>query len=385
MGWNNIECAAFKKALVGKDTLRFMHLGYPLLRVRANIHFYKDGKDFCLLKKHILQLVGSNKQNTTPYVRDRLEIFHLLGLDNELYDVANYYYEELILQGLIHETPQGVLAGPAPAGDPAYERIRSARKIDTHLTIDPFGALIFGKTFSQPFCLSTSEIQEEMGGDICLPMLPGYVYQATRLEMEINHRNFDFSKCTEESRNQQLKQQNMPPATQGIQLTRDGDSAIWEVYWIPCYVAVEKTLTGLNFKLYRQDGAAMDKLIDLNDGPHKGLREFLIQLLDAKYNSMLQYRLTKTLTIPLKDKNGELEDKVAVDSHGNYRVSLSEEQLQLLATAGEDELREALVVLLEHFGILSTREVGRLVRFSLTAEQKRFCKHLQAQQEATSE
>lgn len=380
MGWNNIECAAFKKALVGKDTLRFMHLGYPLLRVRANIRFYKDSKDFCLLKKHILQLVGSDTQRPFPYVQDRLEVFSLLGLDSELYDVASYYYDELILQGLIHETPQGVIAGPAPAGDPAYARIRSAREIDTHLTIDPFGALIFGKNIAQLHCYSTSEIRDEMGGDICLPTLPGYVYQANRLEMEINHRNFDFSKCTEESRNQQLKQQNMPPATQGIQLMKDGDSAIWEVYWVPCYVALEKTLTGQTLKLYRQDGAAIDKLIDLNDGPHKAVREFLMGLLDAESGNSLRYQLTKALTIPLKDQNGQLEDKVDVDSHGNYRVSLSEEQLQLLTTADSDELREALVVLLEYYGILATREVGRLVRFSLTAAQKRFCENLFSEQ-----
>ena len=130
-----------------------------------------------MLKKYILELVGSDPANPVPRVKDRQEAFRLLGLDNELYDVASYYYDQLILERLIHDTPDGVLAGPAPAGDPTYERLRSAREIGTHLTVDPFGALICGKNISELHCMTTTEIREKKGGDIFLPILPAYIGQ----------------------------------------------------------------------------------------------------------------------------------------------------------------------------------------------------------------
>lgn len=377
MAWNNIECFAMKNGLLSQKTLRFIHLGYPLLRVRANINFYKDSSDFCLLKKFILELVGSDANNPTVRVKDRLEAFRLLGLDNELYDVASYYYDQLILEGLIHDTPQGVLAGPAPADDPAFQRIRSARAIGTHLTVDPFGALICGKNISELHCLSTDEIREKMGGDIYLPILPAYVSQADRLELMINHRNFDFSKCTEESRNEQLRQQNMPPATQGIQLIREDGDPVVEVYWLPCYVALERTDTGMGFTVYRPgDGKPISDRIPIHDAYHKPLQKFLLDMFKTRSKFSVVYKLSASLTIPIRKEDGSLAANVTADKQGNYLVTLKNEQLIALGREAENDAMEAMMTILEGCGVIGSREPGRLVRFNLTSDQQTACQNL---------
>jgi len=377
MAWNNTERFAMKNGLLSAKTLRFIHLGYPLLRVRVNINFYRDSSDFCLLKKYILELVGSDAANPTVRVKDRLEAFRLLGLDNELYDVASCYYDQLILEGLIHDTPEGVLAGPAPEDDPAFQRLRSARKIGTHLTVDPFGAYICGKNISELHCLSTTEIREKMGGDIYLPILPAYVTQADRLEHQINHRNFDFSRCTEESRNEQLREQNMPPATQGIELVRENDDPVVEVYWLPCYVALERTETGMAFTVYRPgDGKSISDRLPIQDTHHKPLQKFLLDMFKTRSKFSVDYRLTNSVTIPIKKEDGSLAPNAKADKQGNYQVTLTNAQLIALGKEAESDAMEALMTLLEGCGVIATREPGRLVRFALTPEQQTACQNL---------
>ena len=220
-------------------------------------------------------------------------------------------------------------------------------------------------------------IHEEMGGDIFLPVLPAYIGQAERLQDHINHRNFDFRKCTEESRNEQLREQNMPPGTQGIRLIADDTAPTVEVYWLSCYVVLERTSTNsMTFRLYRAgDGKPIDDLFPILDTNHKPLQKFLLDMFKAKTPFSLDYKITETLSIPIKEKDDKLASGVTVDRQGNYHVTLTNDQLVRISKANEKDATEAMMILVEGCGIVKKFEPGRLVRFSLTADQEMACSH----------
>ena len=62
-----------------------------------------------------------------------------------------------------------------------------------------------------------------------------------------------------------------------------------------------------------------------------------------------------------------------MDANGNYRVALTDSQLALICMAEAEEVVSTLKLVIDGAGIITTREAGRLVRFSLTPEQLAIC------------
>lgn len=380
MAQTDIAVFAMEHNILKENTLRLIRIGYPLLRVRANILSYKDNQEFCLIKKFIHRLVTGdrpNDENPTVYVQDRLQAFQLLGLDGDLYDVSSYYYDELILDGLIHDSPRGALAGAAPVNDPALERIRSSRQTETYLTVDTFNLDIYGQKISGLPCKSTEDLINAYEKDICIPFLPEYVEQPEVLEALINQKNFDFDSCTEEYKTDRLQAQNMPLGVQGIELIReDEDDASVDVFWMPYYLAWEKTEDGTQYCLYSNTSGRPINLFPINKPEHKALQEFLQQIFRSQYYGGVSYFLTDCVEIPLTSGKNKPLKGVTVDPDGNYSTALTDTQLALICMSEEAEAIDVLNLITKGTGVIPTREAGRLVRFHLTEKQRAFCQQV---------
>ncbi len=380
MAQNNIAITAMKQGLINENTLRFIRIGYPVLRVRANILSYKDSQDFCLIKKYIHRLVtGDQPTDPAPiaYVKDRLQAFQLLGLDKELYDVASYYYDELILDGKIHDSPQGALAGAAPDNDPTLRRIRSSRQVESCLMVDPFSADIYGQKVSELRYKTDRELASSWGDDICMPILPDYISHPETLEALINQQNFSFENCTEEFMTARLQAQNMPQGTRGIELVQDDDKPAISVYWRPYWLAYQRTEEGNKFFLYSCTSGALVDLFPINEPRYQVLQRFLLGMFDTPYYSSVNYALASTVDIPIHDKT-QLAENVIRDDNGNYRVSLTDVQLAQICMAEETEVVNVLQLVTAGVGVIPTREAGRLISFTLTPQQIAFCESVLA-------
>ena len=377
MAQNEIALFGMKQGFLKENTLRLIRFGYPLLRVQANILSYKDNMDFCLIKKYIHRLVTGDRptdENPIVYVQDRLHAFRLLGADKELYDVASYYYDELILNGAIHDTPQGALAGPAPFDDPSLKRIRSSRQSEGNLVVDMFTLDIYGNKVSSVRCRSLAELLGDYERDICLPYPPEYVGQPEVLEELINQRNFDFSKCTEEYMTNRLQEQNMPHGVQRIELVQEEeeDDPV-EILWVPYYLALEKTEDGTQYCLYSHSSGRPIDLFPINSPDYKVLQQFLDQLLQGRYFPGITYHLTDSIEIPLTGKKFALEKDVTMDEDGNYHVPLTNDHLALICMLEEADTVDVLNLITKSVGVIPSCEAGRLVHFHLTEEQQAFC------------
>ncbi len=389
MAQTDIAVFAKEHGILKENTLRLIRVGYPLLRVRANIISHKDSREFCPIKKYIHRLVTGDQpdgQEPAVYVKDRLQAFQLLGLDKDLYDVASYYYDELILNGLIHDTPQGAVAGAAPPDDPALKRIRSSRQEETYLTLDMFNLDIYGQKVSGLRCKSTQELVDAYEKDICMPLPPDYVYHPETLEALINQKNFDFSNCTVEYKTARLQAQNMPHGVQGIELVRESeDDDPVDVYWMPYFLAWEKTDEGSQYCLYSNTSGRPIDLFPINSPDYKEFQQFLRQLFQARHYGTLSYFLTDWVEVPLTSGKSRLSDGVTMDSDGNYSTTLTDAQLALVCMAEQEEVVNVLSLVSDGVGIIPTREAGRLVRFSLTQEQREFCQMVLANPEGRYE
>ncbi len=374
MAYNSVGIFANEHGLINENTLRFIHLGYPILQVRANILSLKDSPTFNLMKKYIYRLVSGDDpdcKNPMAYVDNRLEAFQLLGIDKELYDVASYCYDELILEGKIHDSEMGPLAVAAKENDPTLKRIRTSRQRESLLLIDPFSTTIYAAN-KFPTPKAKDEILRN-NNDICLPTLPEYVTHLETLEALINQQNFSFEDCTEEFMTARLQEQFMPSGTKSIELL--SDEAYPKTYWLAYYLALQKTEDGETFYLYNPTNGKIINTFPINDAEHREFRDFFKNLFYSTAKQKVEYSLTRDVDFELKDENGCLNPEINLDENGNYIVTLTDNELATILSTDEDEAVEALKILLYGTTVITNNEAGRLIHFILTDEQKEMCQN----------
>lgn len=373
MTHNAIGKFAIEHDLINENTVRFIYLGYPLLQVRANILSYKDHPTFNLIKKYIYRLVSGDRidcKQPISYVNSRLQVFQLLGIDKELYNVANYCYDELVLEGKIHDSVNGPMIGAAPPNDPQLSRIRSSRQNERQLIIDPFSADICG----QKVASLLGKTETELVGicqDVCCPPPPAYISKPETLEALINQQNFSFENCTEEFMTTRLREQNMPTGAIGIELLQD--ESYPEIYRLPYYLAMQKTGDKENFLLYSSTSGKPIDLFPINDEGHKNFRDFLHSLFKTQTSFDLDYYITTDVKFELRKKKGILNSEIKQDEHGSYLVPITDTQLATILLANEDEAIEALNLLSFGTTVVPGHEAGRLIHFELTDDQKEVC------------
>lgn len=379
MAKNDTEIAliAQKYGLIDENTLRFIRVGYPLLSVRADIMTHHDKVGFSLIKKYIHRLVTGDQPNAEKpisYVKDRLEAAVLLGLDQELFDVASYCYDDLIFSGKIHDSPRGALAGAAPAGDPALSRVRTARKIETRLVVDPFSAEIYGSRVTELYARSLEEIKKAHKEDIYLPILPDFVSKPEELEALINQKNFSFRDCTEEYMTARLMEQNMPHGAIGVEIVQEEDKDAVEVFFLPYYLALKRTQEGEELFLFSQASTKPVDLFPIHDADHESFRRLLKSYFQSSHYGEVFYSFTDLVNFPLAGLEDALAPGVLRDEYGNYQTPVSDLQIAFLCMEKEADAEGYIRLLLDGVGVIPSREAGRLVHFLLTEEQKELCR-----------
>ncbi len=378
MNHNAIGKFAIEHGLINENTVRFIYLGYPLLQVRASILSNKDTPTFNLIKKYIYRLVsgdGTDCDQPISYVNSRLQAFQLLGIDKELYNVANYCYDELVLEGKIHDSVNGPMIGAAPPNDPQLSRIRSSRQNERQLIIDPFSADICG----QKVASLLGKTETELAGicpDVCCPPPPAYISKPETLEALINQQNFSFENCTEEFMTTRLREQNMPTGAIGVELLQD--ESYPEIYRLPYYLAMQKTEVGEEFLLYSSTSGKPIDLFPINDESHKSLQDFLHSLFKTQTSFDLDYFITTDVKFELRKKKGVLNSGIKQNKHGSYLVPITDTQLAAILSTNEDETLEALKLLIAGTTVVPGHEAGRLIHFKLTDEQKEVCEKVLA-------
>ena len=379
MARTDVARFALENGFLHDNTLRLIRLGLPFLQVRATIDRQVDERHYSLIKRTLYDLLTGQDPKAKPpvaYVQDRQEAFALLGLDREFYDVANRLFLELVAEGKVHETPQGVLAGKAPANDPVYKTAKRATNHTCNLLVNPLTADICVEAFqNQPF-YTKENLLASFKSDICPVPVPAYVYDPEIFQRLINDRNFYFEDCSEEFKTRRLREQNLPAGTYGIQLdTEDLDFSPGE-FWIPYFLTLERTENGNVYQLYGCKSGTCIDFFPINDPDYQILQDFVDSLLGAQFFNGLTYPLTDIVQVSLTHKAGKPVKGVTMDEDGNYTTPLTDLQLALICMDKTEDVVTTLTVVTEGRAVIPALEVGRLVRFALTEEQQDFCRQV---------
>ena len=386
MARTDVALFAMEQGFLHENTLRLIRIGLPFLHIPALIDRHVDARSYSLIKKTLYDLLtGEDPQANPPvaYVQNRQEAFQLLGLDMDFYDVANRLFTELVAEGKVHDTPQGVLAGAAEPNDPAFLQAKQAVSHTCHLRINPFTAQICDEKVQQLRFSTKENLLAAFKADICLATLPSYIYDPDALQRAINDENFYFEDCSEEFKTRRLREQDMPAGTYGVQLLVEEEPFLPEISWMPYYLTLERTEEGEKYRLYGCNTGTNIDLFPINDPKYKHLQDFLKQLLSGRFFMGLNFNLTESVKIPLTVKSRGVAPQpakgVTMDDDGNYITPLTDLQLAAICMEREEETVSALKVISRGRAVIATLEAGRLVQFELTEAQREFCEKVLAQ------
>lgn len=388
MARTDMACFAREKSFLQDGTMRLARIALPFIQVPVVIDRALDGQQYSIIKKTLYDLLTGEDPKAYPpvaYVQDRQEAFRLLGLDMAFYDVADLLFNELIAEGKIHDSPQGVLAGAAPASDPSFLNAKRATSYTCHLLINPFTNEICNDSVQKLRFYTQEELLTTFKGEISFADIPAHIHSPDTFQKAINHKNFNFENCSEESRTQQLRRQNMPLGAYGIQLMTEDGVPDYEDLWVPYYVTLERTDSGAKYHLYGCRSSLETDLFDINDPAYRDLHDFLAGQLFGHHSGDLSFPLTPNLSLPLYTKEPDTAPEAApgitFDPWGNYVAALTDLQLARICMEQTEDVVDTLEMVTCEFGVITALEVGRLVRFSLTEGQKDLCQKILEQPE----
>lgn len=392
MGYHAMVEQAYSKELINENTIRFFKIAYPVLKVRVDIKTASDNKEFHLIEKYIDNLIAgkssrySGNNKSTIFIKDKDSALSLLGLDYEVYDVATYFYNDLMYMGRFFETEEGLLSADNAPENLKLKREKKVSQIATHIIVNPFDMELCGKKVRNLKAKTANDMKMQNRERIAFINPPAYCYNAEELERLINEQNFDAAVENDETYAERMMNLGMPNGTCGIEIVTEADEPFCETYYIPHYLAVDLTEDGR--KVYRLCNVVNGQVsydFDINSDGHEYLRNTIDNLTECDWNKELGFNISPRKKIFLKDFGGNgksfkrndsnrFRENVSLDKNGNYIVELRDIDLFDIAAEGATLALPTMDLLLkERKFIITDRDAGKLISFVLTERQKEFC------------
>lgn len=149
-----------------KNPYRFFLVYHPVYEVTVNIDVERTVDEYHIIEKYMDKLVcgyTGDKGTVTDkiYIKDRKQLYGLLGLEHQAYEVAERFFEDLLMAGHFVETKEGIRATKT-----AHNSIKLQKK-----------------------CISSTEKQKKLFDAFTMELLPVDFYEMMHLAVEKDNIN----------------------------------------------------------------------------------------------------------------------------------------------------------------------------------------------------
>lgn len=358
-----------------KDNLyRFFRVYHPIYDIAVNVDIERDAEEYHIIEKYMDKLVcgyvGESGEVTGKcYVESRKQLYELLGLEHQAYEVAERFFEDLVLAGHFRETKDGIIALQT-----AHESVKlQVKKVSSteylKKSFDAFSMQLVPEEFYEMMNFAV-DVDKIHSGDERVKyatwLNPDYIKMedAVEIEQAIRRCRYDGN---------ELLKKGLPQGSQGMRIPANPDV---KLKFFPYYLAVFKDGERFYYRAYRVDNAE----------PIEWLGEMYMT---TNYSSTVQTinglserQETGNVNNPIWSafqltKGGEPCKEEGVTRRkkdGNYEWTLQDWQLErlLIPKEGDNFNSQACKIIAESdISALTSFEAGRIVYIHKTEKQKK--------------
>lgn len=369
------------------ELFRLFRVYHPVCEISVNIETEQIEDHYHIIEKYMDKLVcgyiGENKSlGEGIFIKSKEELFQLLGIGQQAYEIAEKFYEDLIEAGHFEEIPGVGIHGlkPAHRSIKLEKRVNSAT-VKTRKLFDQFSTKLMPGQFYdfRKYACKRDEINEKdtlVKNSVWLE--PNVTILSSDADIEQMMGNFNYV-------NQERIERGLPQGFQSMSIAKDEPI---DLAYYPYYLAILKDGLEYKYMAFRVDNGqpiewigeqyrteyykpAVNLLHTLADISEKDVRNPI----DMDFNITSNWKPDK--------ENGVTKD----ENTGNYDWTVQDWQIRSLM--GLDEKREfkrpiCLMIANNEIMCLASYEAGKIVRIIKTDEQKKLLSAM-SDQELTSD
>lgn len=349
-GYKNATYLANALRQQGERPLRVFRLAYPIIKAEVYVKKEQDSKSFHIIERYMDRLITGDGTDGVILIPDKDQLFALLGIDEDAYDVSDHFYRDLLNCGHFQETPMGLVGTQV-----GWTSLKTDRKIvpqntRTRIFLDAYDLKVCLRSLLALGTHSGMEMKEDKGAIV--PTLPDHLFSPELVEELLE-------KCDYGAEDLDLR--GLPSGLRSLRLTEEEAEQFPRLAYLDLYLVIFPG--GAHRLIDRQTGEEVQG-IDLADPARAPLRNMLQHWIDLETDQNLLLTPCSGIRFFIRERGVLLPD-IRVVQEG-YEIPLKEERLRALLYAPQEAEHRRLAVirriLAGEVWVLEDHEAGKLVR-----------------------
>lgn len=355
------------------ELYRLFRVYHPVYEISVNIETEYPDEHYHIIEKYMDKLIcgyiGEDKElGEGIYIRTKDELFELLGIGQEAYEIAESFYRDLLAAGHFEEVPgEGIRGLRAARESVKLQKKMVSSTVKERKLFDQLSAKLMPEVFYElgKYACSRESVDDESAlarGSVWLQPNETILNSGADLEQMLG--NFSYISS------ERIKR-GLPRGYQSMSISKDDPA---EISFYPYYLAVFTDGREFEYRAYRIDNG---KQIDwIGDQYRSAYYEKAVQLLSSLagisemniLNPLNRNFYIKVDAVPDAD-GGVFEDALT----GNYEWHLQNWQIRDLLGLGPDRMYKKPVCMMianHNIACLTSYESGKIIRIHKTEEQR---------------
>jgi len=346
---------------------RLFRVYHPMYELSVNIDVEFETKEYHIVEKYMDKLVcgytgAEGNASNRIYVKDKQELFSLLGLEHQGYEVADRYFQDLILAGHFEMTSKGIIAKYAARESVKLQKKLVATTAKEKKLFDAFTMQLMPGVFYDLIHYSC-ETADEGRQSVWLhtdEMLPN-----DNVAIDQRIRNFDYV-------NNSRIERGLPQGYQRMSLASGEEK---RMIFLPYYLAIFKENEGYSFQAYRVDnGKEIEWIGDMYETTeYETVREMILRISQIEETCDVDHPADKKFKIKVDGIPSKENGITQIAENGNYEWTLQDWQVQELLSLNENGVfkkKACNMVVKGNIICLTSFEAGKIVYIKKTEKQK---------------
>lgn len=356
------------------NIVRAYRVAFPVLKLKVNISREAPAKSFHIVEKYMDQLISGYTGDSSDfgdriYIDSKQQLFELMGIDGEAYDISSLFYNDLLTNGHFEETSEGLKTLGV-----GKDSIKLQKKLITSndsaiVTVDPFNMTVLSDAFPSTQMYTAERVFSDYDKHVLFLDPPAYISDATAVENALNSVKYDAIG---------LADRKLPQDFKSFTISETDGKGFCDVRYLVFFLTVAMENGEKKYTLYDIENATPITEFDINGSNYASLRETIDAISGREVvNKGFGHNVSSNFFVNIKHKYGVCNGIVVTES-GNYVATVTDKMLydMVYPEKGSFSLRPFHYFINDSAIVLDYFESGRLLTFSFTNEQLEFAKQI---------
>lgn len=355
------------------NIIRAYRVAFPVINVKVDILREAPAKSFHMVEKYMDQLIAGYSKKSPDFcdrviIDSKQQLFELLGIDGEAYDISSLFYNDLLQNGHFEETPEGLK--PLDRGK---DSLKLQKKLITSsdtaiVTVNPFTMEVLSGELGSVKTRTSESLCNSYDKHILFLDPPDYIADAVALETAMNSVKYDAIG---------LADRKLPHDFKRFSIA-EGESQFCDVRYLVFFLTISENDGVKQYSLYDIETASLISDVNLNDSNYDSLKNTVTAISQREItNKGFGHKISNNLFIKIKHNHGVYNGIMVTDS-GNYIATVTDKMLYDMLHCEKEKfsLRPFHYFANDNAVVLDYFESGRLLTFSATDEQIEFVRKI---------